>query len=77
MQSETLMGWKAPAGCGTACNYTIQYFAPALRCIELAIDEANTMLRIQSLEDSVSTVYNATTLNHSGCLLDYPSHAYI
>ncbi|PBK95094.1 hypothetical protein ARMGADRAFT_1144795 [Armillaria gallica] len=44
LQSETLLDWNAPAGCGTACNYTIQYSAPALRCTELAIDEANAML---------------------------------
>ncbi|SJL15175.1 uncharacterized protein ARMOST_18661 [Armillaria ostoyae] len=58
LQSETLMGWNAPAGCGTACNYTIQYSAPALRCTELAIDEANTMLPIQDIYNK--TVYNAT-----------------
>ncbi len=65
LQSETLMGWKAPAGCGTACNYTIQYSAPALRCVELAIDEVNTMLPIDQ-EAGEITVYNATTLDPFG-----------
>ncbi|PBK65014.1 hypothetical protein ARMSODRAFT_1053323 [Armillaria solidipes] len=58
LQSETLMGWNAPAGCGTACNYMIQYTAPALRCTELAIDEANTMLNV-STDSSDRIVYNA------------------
>ncbi|KAK0431396.1 hypothetical protein EV421DRAFT_1927770 [Armillaria borealis] len=58
LQSEKLIGWNAPAGCGTVCNYTIQYSAPALRCTELAIDEANTMLPIQSIYTRI--VYNAT-----------------
>ncbi|PBK65005.1 hypothetical protein ARMSODRAFT_1022709 [Armillaria solidipes] len=73
LQSETLMGWNAPAGCGTACNYTIQYSAPALQCIELAIDEANTMLPgNQLIGDGLTpyTVYNATTLSHVGGIID-------
>ncbi|PBK65009.1 hypothetical protein ARMSODRAFT_1087653 [Armillaria solidipes] len=65
LQSETLMSWNAPAGCGTACNYTIQYNAPALRCTELAIDEANTMLNASASPDSGDgmAVYNATSSN--------------
>ncbi|KAK0241018.1 hypothetical protein EDD85DRAFT_948112 [Armillaria nabsnona] len=59
--SDTLIGWNAPAECGTACNYTIQYSAPALRCTELAIDEANTMLPV-SQEIGDRTVYSATIL---------------
>ncbi len=62
LQSEILVGWDAPSGCGTACNYTIQYSAPALLCAELAIDEANTMLPVSG-ETGDRTVYNATTLN--------------
>ncbi len=57
LQSDTLIGWNAPAGCGTACNYTIQYPAPALRCTELDVDEVNTMLPI--LDTSNRIVYNA------------------
>ncbi|KAK0431402.1 hypothetical protein EV421DRAFT_1927773 [Armillaria borealis] len=65
LQSEKLMGWNAPAGCGTACNYTIQYTAPALRCTELDMDELNTMLPSSDLSTAVynvtfTTVYNAT-----------------
>ncbi len=76
LRSETLMGWNAPAGCETACNYTIQYSAPALRCTELAIDEANTLLPVvmQETGDSLRTVYNATILNPLGLLILYPSH---
>ncbi|KAK0505450.1 hypothetical protein EDD18DRAFT_1129500 [Armillaria luteobubalina] len=71
LQSETLIGWNAPAGCGVACNYTIQYAAPALRCTELAIDEVKTMLPVMQRMTShqpmtvrhVYTVYNATPTN--------------
>ncbi len=59
LHSDTLVGWNAPAECGTACNYTIQYSAPALRCTELAIDEVHTMLPV-SQETGDGTVYNAT-----------------
>ncbi|PBK95079.1 hypothetical protein ARMGADRAFT_1144773 [Armillaria gallica] len=69
LQSETLMGWNAPAGCGTACNYTIQYSAPAVRCTELAIDEANTMLPVRQGTGS-RIVYNATTLIPVGGSID-------
>ncbi|PBK65001.1 hypothetical protein ARMSODRAFT_1022706 [Armillaria solidipes] len=51
---------NAPAGCGTACNYTIQYIAPALQCTELAIYEANTMLPINTYRFTYEIVYNAT-----------------
>ncbi|KAK0432423.1 hypothetical protein EV421DRAFT_1910929 [Armillaria borealis] len=63
-QSDTLIGWSAPAGCGTACNYTVQYAAPALRCTELDMEEVSTMLSnqdaqgIQDMDDLI--VYNAT-----------------
>ncbi len=63
LQSETLMGWNAPAGCGTACNYTIQYSAPALRCTELAIDAADTMLPVSQETSEILPVYNATILH--------------
>ncbi|KAK0194746.1 hypothetical protein F5146DRAFT_1132127 [Armillaria mellea] len=59
LQSEKLVGWNAPAECGTACNYTIQYPAPALQCTELTIDEANIMLPIDK-NAGAQTVYNAT-----------------
>ncbi|KAK0240997.1 hypothetical protein EDD85DRAFT_934124 [Armillaria nabsnona] len=60
LQSNTLMGWNAPTECGTACNYTIQYSAPALRCTELTIDEVITMLPF-SQETSERTMYNTTS----------------
>ncbi|KAK0241022.1 hypothetical protein EDD85DRAFT_764124 [Armillaria nabsnona] len=56
-QSDRLLGWKAPAGCGTACNYTIQYPAPALRCTGLDTDEVDTMV---PSDDDLTTLYNAT-----------------
>ncbi len=56
-QSDRPLGWKAPAGCGSACNYTIQYPAPALRCTELDTDEADTMV---PSDDDSTTLYNAT-----------------
>ncbi|SJL15168.1 uncharacterized protein ARMOST_18653 [Armillaria ostoyae] len=62
LQSETLIGWNAPAGCGTACNYTIQYPAPALRCTELDMVGVNTLLPVTQ-ETGERTVYNATTLH--------------
>ncbi|KAK0431398.1 hypothetical protein EV421DRAFT_1743149 [Armillaria borealis] len=76
--SETLMGWNAPAGCGTACNYTIQYSAPALRCTELAIDEANTMLPVSQEIGNITvyTVYNATTLYTDPVVTEYMSIAW-
>ncbi|KAG7439749.1 uncharacterized protein BT62DRAFT_1010120 [Guyanagaster necrorhizus] len=58
LQSDTLVGWNAPVGCGTECNYTIKYSAPALRCTELGLDELNTLL--QGL-GSPRPVYNATS----------------
>lgn len=57
LQSDTLIGWNAPVGCGSACNYTIQYPAPALRCTELGIDEVNTLVPSNNL---IVTMYNAT-----------------
>ncbi|PBK95087.1 hypothetical protein ARMGADRAFT_1061841 [Armillaria gallica] len=78
LQSETLIGWNAPAGCGTACNYTIQYSVPALRRTELAIDEVNTMLPASQLTVMgptrpttvypVYTVYNASTRDVGGSI---------
>ncbi len=65
LQSETLIGWNAPVGCETACNYTIRYSAPALQCTELAIGEANTMLPVSQ---NNLTVYNATILNPLGLI---------
>ncbi|KAK0194747.1 hypothetical protein F5146DRAFT_1171901 [Armillaria mellea] len=56
LQSDTLLGWNAPPGCGSACNYTIQYAAPALRCIEFNTDEGITMV---PSDDDLTTVYNA------------------
>ncbi|KAK0431390.1 hypothetical protein EV421DRAFT_2024551 [Armillaria borealis] len=64
LQSDTLIGWNAPAGCGTACNYTIQYPAPALRCTELSPDEANTML----FNSDLPAAYNATVIQVDGGL---------
>ncbi len=64
LQSDTLIGWNAPAGCGAACNYMIQYSAPALRCTELALDEVNAMLPVSyDGQTSFRTAYNATTPN--------------
>ncbi|KAK0437410.1 hypothetical protein EV421DRAFT_1975540 [Armillaria borealis] len=58
LQSDTLIGWNAPVGCGSECNYTVQYLAPALQCTELGTDEVNTMLW-QNVHFP-ATVYNAT-----------------
>ncbi|KAK0207471.1 hypothetical protein IW262DRAFT_1419737 [Armillaria fumosa] len=57
LQSDTLFGWNAPAECGTACNYTIQYAAPALRCTEL---DMNEVIKMVPSNGSTITVYNAT-----------------
>ncbi|KAK0207467.1 hypothetical protein IW262DRAFT_1469412 [Armillaria fumosa] len=57
LQSDTLLGWNAPAGCRSACNYTIQYAAPALRCTELDMDEVIAMV---PSDDDLTTVYNST-----------------
>lgn len=39
LQSDELIGWKAPLRCETGCNYTFEYPAPALRCFDLEPDE--------------------------------------
>lgn len=39
LQSDELIGWKVPLRCGTGCNYTFEYPAPALRCFDLGPDE--------------------------------------
>ncbi|KAK0226214.1 hypothetical protein IW262DRAFT_1457441 [Armillaria fumosa] len=39
LQSDELIGWKAPLSCGTGCNYTFEYPAPALRCFDLGPDD--------------------------------------
>ncbi|KAK0475403.1 hypothetical protein IW261DRAFT_1595410 [Armillaria novae-zelandiae] len=57
LQSPSLLGWNAPAGCGSACHYTIQYTAPALRCTELDMDEVITMV---PSDDDLTTLYNST-----------------
>ncbi|PBK64997.1 hypothetical protein ARMSODRAFT_1022702 [Armillaria solidipes] len=57
LQSDALIGWNAPVGCGSECNYTIQYPAPALRCTELSPDEVNAML--PGTDEIDPTVYNA------------------
>lgn len=57
LQSDTLLGWNAPEGCGSACNYTIQYAAPAFRCTELDMDGVITMVPI---DDDLTFVYNYT-----------------
>ncbi|KAK0241013.1 hypothetical protein EDD85DRAFT_934126 [Armillaria nabsnona] len=75
LQSDTLIGWNAPAECGTACNYTIQYSAPALRCTELTIDEANTLLPVNQ-ETRHTTVYNATNTIQGELILDSLSVAW-
>ncbi len=47
----------APVGCGAACNYTIQYIAPALQCTELGMDEVN---RLVPSTVPYTVIYNAT-----------------
>ncbi len=71
--SDSLIGWNAPAGCGSACNYTIEYAAPALQCSEIGQDEilddgdgssgpSNPSAILRSTNSTVDTaVYNATT----------------
>ncbi|KAK0436790.1 uncharacterized protein EV420DRAFT_1487406, partial [Desarmillaria tabescens] len=72
-QSDTLIGWNAPAGCGSACNYTIEYAAPALRCFDISQEEilddgdgssgpSNPSAVLQSKYNTTDTaVYNATS----------------
>ncbi|KAK0462303.1 uncharacterized protein EV420DRAFT_1761573 [Desarmillaria tabescens] len=59
LQSNTLIGWNAPVGCGTECNCTVQYNAPALKCTDLSTDEVNAML--WQNPHFPATVYNATS----------------
>ncbi|KAK0482790.1 hypothetical protein IW261DRAFT_1679577 [Armillaria novae-zelandiae] len=73
-QSDTLIGWTAPAGCGSACNYTIEYAAPALQCSDIGQDEilddgdgssglSNPSAILQSMNGTTETiVYNATSV---------------
>ncbi|KAJ7679444.1 hypothetical protein DFH06DRAFT_1121136 [Mycena polygramma] len=39
LTSETPLGWTMPEGCAPECHYNITYFAPALRCSDLAPDQ--------------------------------------
>ncbi len=57
LESDKLLAWDAPVGCGAACNYTIQYIAPALQCTELGIDEVNKLVPSTV---PYTVVYNAT-----------------
>ncbi|KAK0481211.1 hypothetical protein EDD18DRAFT_797586 [Armillaria luteobubalina] len=73
-QSDTLIGWNAPAGCGSACNYTIEYAAPALQCSDIGQDEilddsdsssgpSNPSAILWSMNGTTDTaVYNATSV---------------
>ncbi|KAK0220708.1 hypothetical protein IW262DRAFT_1494690 [Armillaria fumosa] len=79
-QSNTLIGWDAPAGCGSACNYTIEYAAPALQCSNIGQDEilddgdgssgpSNPSAILRSVNITAETiVYNSTSaiIGHSG-----------
>ncbi|KAK0505466.1 hypothetical protein EDD18DRAFT_1326541 [Armillaria luteobubalina] len=58
--SDKLLAWDAPVGCGTACNYTILYAAPALRCTTLGMDAVD---RLVPSTIPYAVVYNAT---HTG-----------
>ncbi|KAK0457199.1 uncharacterized protein EV420DRAFT_512846 [Desarmillaria tabescens] len=72
-QSDTLIGWNAPGGCGSACNYTIEYVAPALQCSDISQDEilddgdgssgpSNPSAVLQSKYNTTDTpVYNASS----------------
>ncbi|KAJ7448915.1 hypothetical protein FB451DRAFT_1411041 [Mycena latifolia] len=35
------LGWTIPGGCAPECRYNITYYAPAIRCSELAPDQIN------------------------------------
>ncbi|KAJ6578271.1 hypothetical protein B0H19DRAFT_577421 [Mycena capillaripes] len=39
LTSEDPVGWTIPDGCAPECRYNITYFAPALRCSDLAPDQ--------------------------------------
>ncbi|KAK0433075.1 hypothetical protein EV421DRAFT_1910370 [Armillaria borealis] len=72
-QSDSLIEWNAPAGCGSACNYTIEYAALALQCSDIGQDKilhdgygsshpSNPSAILRSTNSSLDTaVYNATT----------------
>ncbi|PBK91986.1 hypothetical protein ARMGADRAFT_1166138 [Armillaria gallica] len=71
-QSDTLIVWNAPAGCGSACNYTIEYAAPALQCSDIGQDDilddgdssgpSNPSAILRSMNGTTETaVYNATS----------------
>ncbi|KAK0432236.1 hypothetical protein EV421DRAFT_1911140 [Armillaria borealis] len=72
-QSDSLIEWNVPAGCGSACNYTIKYAAPALQCSDIGQDKilhngygsscpSNPSAILQSTNSTIDTaVYNATT----------------
>ncbi|KAK0207466.1 hypothetical protein IW262DRAFT_1302681 [Armillaria fumosa] len=60
LQSDKLLAWDAPVGCGAACNYTIKYVAPALQCTALSMDAVN---RLVPSTIPYAIIYNAT---HTG-----------
>ncbi|VDC04523.1 unnamed protein product [Peniophora sp. CBMAI 1063] len=73
INTGAILPWEAPAGCGLACNYSVTYRAPSLRCqdipqtsIEMVVltsdQEANSsysspLLEQRALADSVPTAY--------------------
>ncbi len=71
-QSDSLIGWNVPAGCGSACNYTIEYAAPALQSSDISQDKilddsdgssghSNPSAILQSTNNTIDTaVYNTT-----------------
>ncbi|KAF5365508.1 hypothetical protein D9757_012986 [Collybiopsis confluens] len=67
--SNTALTWSPPVGCGTACSYTLTYFAPALNCTQLSDGEIwptgpnaiDSRLPFPSLQDTRYFLYNSTS----------------
>ncbi|PBK79964.1 hypothetical protein ARMGADRAFT_94766 [Armillaria gallica] len=69
MRFDSLLGWSAPLGCESGCNYTMEYSAPALRCsimdtkgilYDNASSPSQPLARLWISENQAG-VYNATT----------------
>ncbi|PBK61410.1 hypothetical protein ARMSODRAFT_1064875 [Armillaria solidipes] len=69
MRLDKLVGWNAPLGCESGCNYTLEYSGPALRCSSMDTEgilynNASSPSRPLSLlwiSENQEGVYNATT----------------
>ncbi|VDC01568.1 unnamed protein product [Peniophora sp. CBMAI 1063] len=55
LSSSAALPWSAPAGCGIACNYTLTYDGPALRCSDIP----QSSIDIPQSDDDDPTLHNA------------------